>query len=136
MHKLVMSTCSGSRDEYIHISVPSAFIMPSLGILSTIFCFFPETRNSLILWTAFASWGACGCSFILVFCHSSWPLLEPGTALCIGFRVSIPVNSALGPPLFILATMQVSHMAALFLGKDNPCVFSASSLLRSVFCGL
>lgn len=46
------------------------------------------------------------------------------------------VNSALGPPLFILATMQVSHMAALFLGKDNPCVFNASSLLRSIFCGL
>lgn len=64
------------------------------------------------------------------------PPLEPGTALYIKFRVNIPINSALGPPLLIPAIMHVSHMAALWLGKDNPYVFRASFLLRSVFCSL
>lgn len=128
----VTSICSGSRDKYIHFSVPPAFIMPPLRILSTTFCLFPETRNSLILWTTFATLGPCVCSFILVFGHRYCPLLERGIALYIEFRVTISINSALRAPLLILATMQVSHMAALWLGKDNPCVFHASFLVGSI----
>lgn len=37
MHKLVVNTCSRSKDEYIPILAPRV-LMPNVGILSTIFC--------------------------------------------------------------------------------------------------